>query len=350
MPLRGPTFLVDLQRRPWLVTSHRRRFLLALAAAWLLVAPAHAAGQAFLPPAGKIFQGVAEKPISSYEQAVGKHPAVYQEFVAWGQWLPGITQDASIAHARLMMHITTSYGASEAITPGRIARGDGDRWLIGLGRAIHDSGLVTYVRLMAEMDAYWNAYGAYNADGTPRDRDHSTAAYRRAWKRVTLILRGGSLEHIDAVLRRLGMPRLRASRDLPVSKVAMLWVPQVAGAPDIAGNEPRDYWPGRPWVDWVGTDFYSNAPNFSGLNRLYADFPGEPFVFGEWALWGSDDVSFVDRLFGWIGSHSRARMLIYNQGESGEPFRLRLYPRASHELRRLLRSSRFPAYAPEWAT
>ena len=97
----------------------------------------------------------------------------------------------------------------------------------------------------------------------------------------------------------------------------MLWVPQVAGSPDVAGNEPRDYWPGSAWVDWVGTDFYGKYPNFSGLTSFYNAFAGQPFVFGEWALWGSDDPAFVDALFGWIGSHPRTRMLIYNQGITG---------------------------------
>lgn len=102
----------------------------------------------------------------------------------------------------------------------------------------------------------------------------------------------------------------------------MLWVPQIAGAPDIAGNQPHDYWPGRQWVGWVGTDFYGKFPNFSGLTALYNAYPGQPFTFGEYALWGSDDPGIVDRLFGWIGSHPRARMLIYNQGlDANGPFR-----------------------------
>jgi hypothetical protein len=332
-------------------SRHGPRVVVTLLAAWLLVgAPAgSASARGFLPPAKKIFAGVAGKPVSSYTNAVGKHPAVYQEFVAWGQYLPGITRDASSARARLMIHITTAFGSGEAITPGGIASGAGDVWLIGLGKALHESGLVTYVRLMAEMDAYWNPYSAFNSDGSQRDANHSTTAFRRAWKRVTLIMRGGKLSAIDATLRRLGTPPLRTGQDLPRPKVAMLWVPQVAGAPDVPGNQPRDYWPGGRWVDWVGTDFYSNAPNFSGLDALFGAYPGKPFVFGEYALWGSDDPGWVDQLFGWIRSHRRTRMLIYNQGRGlAGPFRLSRYPRAAHELRQKLASPTFPAYAPEF--
>jgi hypothetical protein len=310
-----------------------------------------AAGSAFLPPPGKVFQGVAGQPVSSYVQASGKHPAVYQEFLAWGQYVPGITAGAASADARLMIMVNTRFGSQEKVTPAGLAAGQGDGWLISLQSSIAASGLVTYVRLMAEMDGYWNAYSAFNQDGTARDAAHSSRAYRQAWRRVTLIFRGGSLAHIDAVLHRLGMPKLHAGGDLPRPKVAMLWVPQVApGDPDVAGNQPSSYWPGRAWVDWVGTDFYSFAPNFSGLSAFYNQYPGMPFVFGEYAVGETpDDPGFIDQLFGWAGSHPRVRMMIYNQGVNPTgPFRLSRFPRASSALRHALASSKFPAFAPEF--
>jgi hypothetical protein len=304
-----------------------------------------AQAQAFLPPPGQIFQGVTDKPVSAYSAAVGKHPAVYQEFVAWGQWLPGITADASAAQARLMMHITTAFGSREAITPAGIAAGQGDSWLIGLNRALAAFGHPVYVRLMAEMDGYWNPYCGFNANGTSRGPAHSPAAYRQAFRRVALILRGGSLAHIDSLLAGLHMPPLQATDDLPSTQVAMLWVPQTAGAPDIRANQPRAYWPGRAWVDWVGTDFYSKFPNFRSLNAFYSAFRSQPFVFGEWAMWGADNSGFVNQLFAWIRTHPRVRMLVYNQGG---PFLLSRYPHAARTLRKLLSSPRFPAYSSDW--
>ncbi len=209
------------------------------------------------------------------------------------------------------------------------------------------------MRLMAEMDGYWNAYSAYNQDGSARDSSHSTAQFRRAWKRVALIFRGGSVGQIDGELHRLGMPPLHAggAAALPRTKVAMLWVPQVApGDPDVAGNQPSDYWPGRQWVDWVGTDFYSFAPNFSGLSAFYAAYPGLPFVFGEYAVGETgDDPGFIDQLFAWVAAHPRVRMMIYNQGVNPVgPFRLSRFPRTSSVLRHLLAGSTFPAFAPEF--
>jgi hypothetical protein len=47
--------------------------------------------------------------------------------------------------------------------------------------------------------------------------------------------------------------------------------------------------------------------------------------------------------------HRRVRMALYNEGERANgPFRLSRYPRARAELRRVLASPRYLAYAPEW--
>jgi hypothetical protein len=136
---------------------------------------------------------------------------------------------------------------------------------------------------------------------------------------------------------------------LPRAPVALLWVPMTGGSPDVAGNQPADYWPGRGYVDWVGTDFYSKFPNFAGLNRFYARYRGLPFVFGEWALWGSDDPGFVGELFGWVHTHPRVRMMVYNQGVNPVgPFRLDRYPASAAVLRRVLASPSFPAFTSDW--
>jgi hypothetical protein len=325
----------------------------ASVAAILLGAGASAAAALpYLPPAGKVFAGETGQPVSQYVSAAGKHPAVYQEFLAWGQYIPGITQDAISAHARMMMAIGTTFGSREVITPAGIAAGQGDAWLIALQNAIAQSANITYIRLMAEMDGYWNVYSAYNANGSYRGAAHSQAAYKQAWRRVALIMRGGPLATIDATLHQLGMPALRTSQDLPPAKVAMLWVPELQpGDPAVPGNAPSNYWPGRQWVDWVGTDFYSNAPNFSGLQTFYKQYSFKPFVFAEYALWNSgDDAGFINRLFGWVGSHANVRMLLYNQGVNPTgPFRLYRYPNSSRALQRALANPRYLAYAPEWA-
>jgi hypothetical protein len=274
--------------------------------------------------------------VADYVARTGADPAVVQSFVAYKGSTNWAFDLADTAHARVMLHIgTTSPSGAERVTPKGIARGAADRWLAELNRTIAQRGEPVYVRLMAEMNCHWNVYSAY---GAHRNAAHSTRWFRAAWRRTTVILRGGP--DVDAQLQALGQPPLQARGELPAAPVAMQWVPQVAGAPDVPGNRPLAYWPGARYVDWVGTDFYSRFPNFSGLESFYASIRrfGKPFVFGEWAVWGADDPGFVQRLFDWTRSHGLVRMLVYNQGKQPDgPFRLRHYPRAARVLRGLLR-------------
>ena len=59
---------------------------------------------------------------------------------------------------------------------------------------------------------------------------------------------------------------------MPTPAVSFVWTPQVAGSPDIPANSPAAYYPGDRYVDWVGTDFYSRFPNFTGLETFYNEF------------------------------------------------------------------------------
>jgi hypothetical protein len=323
----------------------------------LALAPGAALANPFLPPGGQLFAGVGGgKTDDSYTRLSGAQPAVFQVFIAWGQQNRYFLHRADDARARLMIHLSTAWGSDrpQLITPAQIAAGRGDDYLLWLGQQLADHGQPAYVRLMAEMNGH-TPYSAFDsASGRRRGAGNCTAAFRRAWRRVTLILRGGPLAQVDAALSALHLPPVRhASGDLPQAPVAMLWVPQVAGAPDTTANSPRAYWPGAAYVDWVGTDFYSRFPNWSGLERFYRTrtWANKPFVFGEWALWGSDSPAFIRQLFGWVRSHGRVRMLVYNQGErAGGPFRLERYPAAARALRSEL--SGHPSWfalPPEWA-
>jgi hypothetical protein len=306
-----------------------------------------------LPPGHGIFTGLTGGSSQAFEAEVGKHPAVDGVFVTWGRSFESAFGQASFNRARLMLHISTAqgYGAPEQITPRAIAEGAGDGYLLSLSARIARSGVPVYVRLLPEMDNANNAYCAFNQDGSPRGLSHSLASFRAAWRRVVLIVRGGPVAAIDARLRALALPPVRGTgaAALPRPRVAFVWVPQTAGSPDMPANGPNAYYPGNAYVDWVGTDFYSKFPNFGGLQRFYAEHPGKPFAFGEWALWGSDDPGWVASLFSFMATHREVRMALYNQGERPNgPFRLTRYPLARRAMRQRLASPRFLAHAPEW--
>src|SRR4051794_13656186 len=331
--------------------SRAVRFSAALIVIIALALPGTARADALLPPAGHAFAGVSGGyDTASFERESGHHPAVFQFFSAWGGSMEYMFRGAEAARSRLMIHLSTLRAGREVITPKGIAKGQGDGYLVRLNNRIAEGGQPVYIRLMAEMDGHWNPYCAYDASGRSRGPAHSTKQFKRAWRRTVIVLRGGPVAELNAKLRAQGLPPVDTGREeLPRVSVAFLWVPQVAGAPNIAANSPRAYWPGAKWVDWVGTDFYSKFPNFSGLDHFYRQFPGKPFSFAEYAVWGRDDPGFVHRLFGWARSHGRVRMMLYNQGvKTAGPVRLRHYPRSRAALAAELRSPRFAEFAAEY--
>lgn len=336
----------------------RMRRLLPAGLGLLVLAclPASATGTAYTPPKGKVWNGLtAGSDTDDFESRAGKHAAIWQHFVAWGGPYQYTLANSRRARARLMYHLSTSKGQNmpERFSPGEIARGRGDGYLTALARDIAGYGAPAYLRLMGEMNNCNNAYAAYGCGGRRRDRDHSPRTFIKAWKRVHLIMRGGDVARIDARLARLGLPAVQGTRaqTLATPQLAFVWAPMTGGAPNIHALRPEVYWPGRRWVDWVGTSFYSRFPNFAGLDRFYRSFAArrhKPFAIAEWAIWGADAPGFAERLFDWIARHRRVGMVHYNQGgESDGIFRLRHYPRSARVIRSRLAHPRYLAYAPE---
>ena len=323
---------------------------------------ASAAGRAYVPPGGQVYAGVTGgTTIVPFERMVDKHPPVFETFMTWDTRTSWLSPPLHRFRSRLALHISTSrgYGQGGVISPRAIALGQSDWFLIDLGRNLARSGRVFYIRLMGEPNGYWNAYAAFNADGSSRGPENSPSWYVQAWRRSVLILRGGRVQAINRRLRGLGLPAIqgrlprsehRRPRRLPQPKVTFLWVPQDAGSPDIAANQPNAYFPGNAYVDWIGTDFYASYPNFTLLNAFYNSHPGKPFVLSEWALYGADNPLFVEALFAWVRTHPRVRMLNYYQGfTSSSKANLAHYPASRLALRGALRSAVFSSFAPEFA-
>jgi len=310
-------------------------------------------GNALLPPLGEVLAGVSGGSSSAFGQQVGKHPAVYGYFATWGNSIRAALASARGSHARLLLHISTDVGygdgAGEVTSPGAIAGGAGDDYLVNLGEELAESERPAYIALLPEMNQANNAYSAFAPSGSARDGAHSTASFRRAWQRSVLILRGGAVATIDRRLRALGLQPVRTSlQTLPSPRVAFMWAPQTAGTPAIPSNGPAAYYPGSAYVDIVGTDFYSAFPNFAGLAQLYAAYPSKRFGFNEWGMWMNGDPGFVKQLFAFVRTHRRIGLMAYNQGLNPTgPFRLYRFPAAAQAIRRSLDPARFLAYTPD---
>lgn len=313
---------------------------------------------AYLPPKGKIFTGSSDTGQTSdyreYREETLAHPAVMQSFESWGyipkealgRWLD--------TNSRGMLSLSTAkcWKCPDVISPQSIAEGKGDRYIVSLAKALAHRRKPTYIRLMPEMNGHWNRYSAYGSDGLPRDKFHETSDFRDAWRRFVLIMRGGEVRAIDKQLKRLHMPKIteRTTRSLQKPKVSFAWVPQSTGSPNVPGNQPKDYFPGWDYVDWVGADVYGKYPNIAGVNALYKQFTKRPFMIGEWSSWDVDEPKFVKALFDWVEHHNRARMAVYYQGfgeGSDNPYELRDYPKSTKVLRQILNQNRYAPFSPE---
>jgi hypothetical protein len=226
-------------------------------------------------------------------------------------------------------------GGPEVITTGQIARGAGDGFLLGLNQAIAAWGKPIYVRPLAEMNGHWNAYCAYNANGSAKDPDHSTAAFRKAFARIYLAAHGGA--GVNRALAQLGLPPIRGALTAnPLVRV--LWNPQGYGSPDLPGNSAQAYYPGDRYVDAVGDDLYDigGRAEWAAAEALYNAHPGKSFAIGEWGLWGIDDPGFVEQMAQFAATHGRLVLLGYYSGRPGSVFDLASKPRSLAAYRRLI--------------
>jgi hypothetical protein len=330
-------------------------------AALCLAGVASASWRTYKPPGGEVFFGVTDtgdaSGFKSFARAIGKHPALIETYHPWGNSLHQAIPRWESVRARPILHISTVEGdGHEVITPRGIALGKGDDYLLRLNRSFARHGFPAYIRPLGEPNRCLNAYAGVDCGGGRRATRYSPKWYRQAFRRMYVLLHGGGRRRqINAKLKRLGLPRIsrpggREPRKLPKAPVALIWSPLPAGSPTVRVNRPAHYFPGKRYVDWVGTDFYSRYPYWGDLRHFYKRFAKryhKPFALTEWGLWGSDSPSFVRRLFAFTRHHKHTRMLVYYQDfGSSNSFRIQNYPSSRSVIRRKLGSRHFPGVAP----
>ena len=282
--------------------------------------------------AGAIRLGV-EGSKSRFKDQTGQASAVNLDFISWGVHKTTYL-DKILANAKpvpmLAFGTVNKYG-NEGITPGQIARGKGDRVLIDIAQALDRFGGEAYVRPYAEMNGYWNAYCAYNSNGSYRGSDHSTKNFRKAFRRTYLIVHGGAIADINAALVDSGMPKLDRANDLPLNDVHVVWNPQGFGSPDLKANSAASYYPGDKYVDVVANDLYDfgRGVEWDANLDLYRAHPDKPYAIGEWGLGpGIDSVTFVQKMANFVANHGRVDTIVYYRSETGSTFDLANKPKA----------------------
>jgi hypothetical protein len=334
----------------------KRLLALALLAALCAALPAAAPAGTLLPKGKKIFFGVSDTgdpaDFGHFSADLNKHPALIESFRSWGAEFPDSIERWQAARARPVLHLTTadSGDGHELISPRSIAQGYGDEYLVRLNRLFWEKRMPAYIRPLGEPNRCLNVYSSYDCDGNLRDTAHKPRWYRLAFRRIFIIVHGGgSRAKINAELGETGLSPLRAGGGgLPRAPVAVLWSTLPAGSPTVPQNRPKYFYPGDKYVDWVGTDFYSDAQDWKALTGLYNRFSNKPFAIPEFGIsTGADDPAYMDRLLGWVRGHKRCKMLIYYQDfGSTSSYRIQNYPSSLTALSDALHHPVFPAFAP----
>jgi hypothetical protein len=337
--------------------TRTRTALLALAMAALCLAlPAGAPAGALLPKGKKIFFGISDTgdpaDFGQFSEALNKHPALIESFRIWGSDFPESIERWQEARARPVLHITTGDpgSGSELISPRSIARGYGDEYLVRLNRLFWEKKMPAYIRPLGEPNRCLNVYASYDCAGKLRDTAHKPRWYRLAFRRIYVIVHGGgSVARINTRLGETRLPPLKAGvKGLPKAPIAVLWSTLPAGSPTVPHNRPKYFYPGDKYVDWVGTDFYSDNQDWKALTGLYNRFAPKPFSIPEFGIsTGADDPGYMSRLMGWVRGHKRAKMLVYYQDfGSTSTYRIQNYPASLAALSDALHHPVFPAFAP----
>ncbi|MBK8293771.1 MAG: hypothetical protein IPK93_02975 [Solirubrobacterales bacterium] len=284
-----------------------------------------------------------------------------QTFHPWGNSLHTAMPRWKTVRARPMLHITTrANDGTELITPRQIALGRGDDYLLRLNRSLDRKKIRAYIRPLGEPNRCLNQYAGVDCSGNVRGGSYAFKWYKRAFRRIATIVRGGAKRGlINFRLRKIGLPKVQKKnkkstlpRRLPTAPVAMVWSPLPYGSPRTRNNKPKYYWPGKDWVDWVGTDFYNQYNNWDNLRSFYRKWSvnkKKPMALTEWGLWGKDGPGFVKRIFKFQRHRKSVRMMVYYQdfGPSN-PFRIQNFPKGQKVLKRHLTSPKYPSFAKNY--
>jgi hypothetical protein len=275
-----------------------------------------------------------------FASQTGQQSQIGLTFVSFAQGNVLARVAAAIGPVPMIALNTGSYGAAQTATSRGIALGQNDRFLFQLNAVVARwPGTRFYVRPFPEMNAHWSGTSAYNRDGTRRDAAHSTQWTRKAFARITVVLRGGTRDMVSASLAKLGLPGIAADLPLTTPKLRVVWNPQGFGAPDVAGNSAQAYYPGDAYVDVVGDDLYDmpgHGATWSAAQKLYEAYPSKPFAFPEFGLWGFDDPQFIRDMAKWVRQHRRVEFVSYFSGRPGSIWDLATKPASRSAYRALI--------------
>ena len=261
---------IERQRptRFWLVA--------ALSSALALALVPTATPMTLVPPQPTIFFGVSDRgtaaEFNEFADFVGKHPAVLQTFHPWGNSLnQALRPLAGNRQRRPILHISTAddQTLAELITP-KADRPRPRRQLPAAAQRLASprTASASTSGRSASRTAASTPGRRVNCDGSAEGGSHTRPAgtSRPSAGSSSIVRGGGTLEQINATLAEIRLPPLNRRGGSEPRRLAPAPVSdrlEPAARRLAAGRRPpaaATTGPGQRWVDWVGTDFYSQYP------------------------------------------------------------------------------------------
>ncbi|MGD9570396.1 MAG: glycoside hydrolase family 26 protein [Thermoleophilia bacterium] len=313
------------------------------------------------PPDGQVISGVApEYPasnVAAFARMTGQPGiAVYHRFLNPLEPFNDVLGEIKSINAAGM--ITWRMMASSSSAPGgnhaSIARGDIDSYLVAQGAAAAAFGRPLFLRPNWEMNGDWFVWSTYTSGGSQRP-GNSPAQYRQSWQRARIIFEGGSQATVNSRLAAVGLPPLTAGGANLPSATNVAWVWSVTKGPVKQPQKPHktsDYYPGDPYVDWVGVSLHqygsttlshwtttidTKGDPVGRLDDFYNEFAvrhGKPMMLSEWAVAGpplgnGDNAQYIRDVFAWIAARPKVKAQIYfNRNAGSTTHRLESHPKA----------------------
>ena len=176
---------------------------------------------------GAAFTVMSQDPLNAFEQTTGVTPGIVESYQAFGQPFPSSWARALLAQGILPLIQLQP----RRVAVGAIAAGRYDRYLSQTAAAVRALGGPVGLSFGHEMNGSWYSWGY---------RHVPPGVFVAAWR------------HIHQVFAAVGARKV-------------IWVWEVARIRDtprdrgVAPN-PRPWWPGGAYVDWVALDIYYNRP------------------------------------------------------------------------------------------
>ena len=265
--------------------------------------------------------------VARFDRLTGQRTESGLAFIGWDQgrtWGKQYGYFLDSLGDRPHIALGTRRGGRIVVSPRAIAQGQGDAHLIGLSKAISDSGKPVLLRPLGEPNNSANPYCACHGGS-----QNATRWYRKAFQRAYVVMHGGPATAMSNKLRALGMPGI--DTDLPPNpypQMTVVWNPLAVGVPDVRGNHYRDYFPGLKFMDAYGNDYYDfGTYAFFRTAGLYQAYPSKPYMFPEWGL-AVDDPGYVRAFAGFVRSHRRVKFIGFYNGVNGGRLDLARKPRS----------------------